>query len=104
MRLRLKDFGPGETIFRMGDPGGAMMAVLSGSIKVSVCSQDGKEIILAILHPNDIIGEIAILDGRERTADAVALTRAQLAILDRRDVMAFFEAHPRTWARIVEVL
>ena len=74
MRLRLKRFASGETLFRMGDPGEAMMAVVSGSIKVSVSSLDGKEIILAILHPNDIIGEIAILDGRERTADAVALT------------------------------
>jgi len=104
IRLRFKNFGPGETIFRMGDPGEAMMAVLSGSIKVSVSSLDGKEITLAILHPNDIIGEIAILDGRERTADAVALTEAHLAILDRRDVMAFFDAHPRMWARIVDVL
>jgi CRP/FNR family transcriptional regulator, cyclic AMP receptor protein len=103
-RLRLKNFGPGETIFRMGDPGEAMMAVLSGSIKVSVSSPEGKEIILAILHPNDIIGEIAILDGRERTADAVALTEAQLAFLDRRDVIAFFDAHPRMWIRIVDVL
>jgi CRP/FNR family transcriptional regulator, cyclic AMP receptor protein len=103
-RLRLKNFGPGETIFRMGDPGEAMMAVVSGSIKISVSSQDGKEIILAILHPNDIIGEIAILDGRERTADAVALTAAHLAILERRDVTAFFDAHPRRWPRIVDVL
>jgi CRP/FNR family transcriptional regulator, cyclic AMP receptor protein len=104
MRLRLTNFGPGETIFRMGDPGEAMMAVVSGSIKISLSTQDGKEIILAILHPNDIIGEIAILDGRERTADAVALTGARVAILDRRDVMAFFDAHPRMWPRIVDVL
>lgn len=104
MRLHLKRFAPGETLFRMGDPGEAMMAVVSGSIKVSVSSLDGKEIILAILHPNDIIGEIAILDGRERTADAVALTAAHVAVLNRRDVMAFFDAHPRMWARIVDVL
>ena len=104
MRLRFKNFAPGETIFRMGDPGEAMMAVLSGAIKVSVSSEDGNEIILAVLHPNDIIGEVAILDGRERTADATALTEAHLAILDRRDVMAFFDAHPRMWARIVDVL
>ena len=71
MRLRFKNFSPGETIFRMGDPGEAMMAVLSGAIKVSVSSEDGNEIILAVLHPNDIIGEVAILDGRERTADHV---------------------------------
>jgi len=104
MRLHLKHFASGETIFRMGDAGETMMAVLSGTIKVSVSSQDGNEIILAILHPNDIIGEIAILDGRERTADATALTDAHLAILDRRDVIAFFDAHPRMWARIVDVL
>jgi CRP-like cAMP-binding protein len=103
-RLRLKHYEPGETIFRMADPGEAIMAVVSGSIKISVSSQDGKEIILAILHPNDIIGEIAVLDGRARTADAVALTAAHLGILDRRDVMAFFDAHPRMWPRIVEVL
>ena len=80
------------------------MAVLSGDVRISVPSTDGREIVLAILHENEYFGEIAMLDGKERTADARALTSCTLAILERRDVLALFERHPGAWARMVEVL
>ena len=56
----------------MGSLGNSMMAVLSGDVRISVPSADGREIVLAILHENEYFGEIAMLDGKERTADARA--------------------------------
>jgi CRP/FNR family transcriptional regulator, cyclic AMP receptor protein len=103
-RARLRRFGAGETIFLMGSPGDSMMAVLSGNVRISVPAVDGREIVLAILHENEVFGEIAMLDGKERTADARALTACTLAILERRDVLAFMERHPSAWLRLVEVL
>src|SRR5215467_15441512 len=103
-RARLRRFGAGETIFLMGSLGNSMMAVLSGDVRISVPSADGREIVLAILHENEYFGEIAMLDGKERTADARAMTSCTLAILERRDVLALFERHPGAWARMVEVL
>jgi CRP/FNR family transcriptional regulator, cyclic AMP receptor protein len=60
--------------------------------------------VLAILHENEVFGEIAMLDGKERTADARAMTPCTLAILERRDVLAFMDRHPSAWLRLVEVL
>jgi CRP/FNR family cyclic AMP-dependent transcriptional regulator len=103
-RVRLRTYSPGQAIFLMGSPGDSMMAVLSGSVRISVPSPDGKEIVLAILQAGEVFGEIALLDGKERTADAKAMTECSLGILERREVVAFLERHPKTWPKLVEVL
>jgi len=103
-RARVRRFEAGETIFHMGSSGNSMMAVLGGDVRISVPSTDGREIVLAILHENEYFGEIAMLDGKERTADARAMTSCTLAILERRDVLALFERNPGAWAGMVEVL
>src|SRR5262245_13516755 len=103
-RARMRQFAVGEPIFLMGSPGTSMMAVLSGSVRISIPSHEGREIILAMLQPGEVFGEIAVLDGKERTADAHAMTACTLAVLDRRDVLEFLERHPNVWPRVVEVL
>ena len=81
-----------------------MMAVLDGNIRISVPSPEGKEIVLAIMQPGEVFGEIALLDGKERTAEATAMTDCTLAVLERRDVLSFLEGHPSAWPRLVELL
>ncbi|HUK58192.1 MAG TPA: Crp/Fnr family transcriptional regulator [Stellaceae bacterium] len=103
-RAHIRRFAAGDQIFRMGAPGSSMMAVLSGQIRISISSPDGKELLLAVLHPGEVFGEIALLDGKERSADATAMTACSLGVLDRREVMVFLERHPEAWPRIVEVL
>jgi CRP-like cAMP-binding protein len=103
-RSRIRKLVADETVFLMGTPGDSMMAVLSGNVRISVPSPDGKEIVLAMLRPGEIFGEIALLDGKERTADARAATDCSLAILERRDVLSFFDQYPASWQRLVEVL
>lgn len=102
--VRIRTFAAGEKIFLMGSPGDNMMAVVSGNVRISVPSPDGRELLLAILLPGEVFGEIALLDGKPRTADATALTACSLAILDRREILAFFDRHPGAWANIVRVL
>src|SRR5215471_12196380 len=103
-RARTQRYAANESIFLMGSPGDSMVAVLSGTIRISVPSPDGKEIVLAILGPGEICGEIALLDGKERSADARAATDCTVVVLERRDVLAFFGQHPDAWARLIEVL
>lgn len=104
-RAHLRKFNPGDTIFLVGSPGDSMMALLSGCVRISVPSAEGKEIVLAILRPGEIFGEIALLDGKERSAEAKAITEVScLAVLNRRDVMSFLDRHPTAWAALVEVL
>jgi CRP-like cAMP-binding protein len=103
-RAHLRKFDAGDTIFLMDSPGDSMMAILEGNVRISVPSPEGKEIVLAILQPGEVFGEIALLDGKGRTADARGLTACNIAILDRRDVVMFFERNPRAWPKLVEVL
>jgi CRP/FNR family transcriptional regulator, cyclic AMP receptor protein len=103
-RVRVRNYAAGETIFLMGSAGDSMMAVLSGNVRISVPSPDGKEIVLAILQSREVFGEIALLDGKERTADARAMSACSLAILERREVLSFLERYPHVWPKLVAVL
>jgi len=80
-----------------------MMAVLSGSVRISLSSADGREMLLAVLQEGEVFGEIAMLDGKERTADALAVTACDLAVLERRDALNFLESNPKACLRLIEV-
>jgi CRP-like cAMP-binding protein len=67
------------------------MAVLRGTAKMTSVSRDGKEIVLNIMYPGEIFAEIALLDGGERSADAVAMTDCDILVLHRRDFMPILE-------------
>src|SRR6185312_16158822 len=71
-RSRIERCRRGKTIFRRASPGTAMMAVLRGSVKICTVSRGGKEAVLNVIAPGQVFGEIAVLDGGPRTADAVA--------------------------------
>jgi len=103
-RARIRTFEAGDTIFTIGSPGDQMMAVLSGNVRISLPSNDGKELLLAVIHPGEVFGELAVLDGKDRSADAVAESACALAILDRREILSFLERNPAAWLKIVEVL
>ncbi len=94
----------GQMIFSFGSPSDNMMAVLTGTVRISVPAPDGKEFLLALLQPGEIFGELGVLDGKERSADAVADSPCTLAILDRRDILSFLEKHPAAWLKLVIVL
>jgi CRP/FNR family cyclic AMP-dependent transcriptional regulator len=103
-RAHIRRFGPGDTIFLMGALHDSMLAVIDGEVRISVPSADGKEIVLAIVRAGEVFGEIAMLDGKPRSADAKALTSCNVAILHRRDVLAVLARNPTAWLGLVEVL
>ena len=97
-------FTNGQVIFQKGDPGSSMMAVLEGRVRISAYSEDGREIILNMVESGQIFGEIALLDGKQRSADATAMGKTQLLILDRRDFLPFLEDNPKIAVQLIEVL
>ena len=103
-RAHMRTFKAGDTIFLMGALHDSMIAVLNGEVRISMPSADGKEIVLAIVHAGEVFGEIAMLDGKPRSADATALTVCNLAVLNRRDVLDTLERNPTAWLGLVEVL
>jgi CRP-like cAMP-binding protein len=88
----------------MGDPGDSMMALLAGTVRISAPSPTGKEITLGLMQPGEFFGELALLDGNERSADAKAMTNCTLAVLNRRDVLQFLDRNPSSWLNLVEIL
>lgn len=103
-RSRIERCRRGKTIFRRASPGTAMMAVLRGSVKICTVSRNGKEAVLNVIGPGQVFGEIAVLDGGPRTADAVALVESEILVLDRRDFLPVVHAHPELAQRLLKVL
>jgi CRP-like cAMP-binding protein len=94
----------GTTIFAKGDPGTGLMGVLAGTVKVSVASAEGKDIVLNLFHEGEVFGEIALLDGRPRTADATAMSDCELVVIERRDFVPFLSDHPDVMLKFIEIL
>jgi len=89
--VRVESYPAGKEIYAKGSLGRSMMAVLRGRAKMASVSRDGKEIVFNIMHPGEIFGEIALLDGGQRSADAIAMTDCEILVLDRRDFMPLLD-------------
>ncbi len=99
-----RSYKAGETIFLKGSPGTGMMTVVRGTVRVSAPSRQGKEIVLNVMSEGEVFGEIALLDGGERTADCTAISDCELLVLERRDVMAFLESNPKACLKLLETV
>jgi CRP/FNR family transcriptional regulator, cyclic AMP receptor protein len=101
---RVKSYGPGEVVFRHGQPGDGMYGVLAGRVLVDLYSAEGKQLIIDVFGPGAFFGEIALLDGQGRTANAVAHEACELLFLSRREFLPYLERHPRVALRTIELL
>ena len=93
-----------SVIFQKGDPGSSMMAVIRGKVKICTQSIDGKELVLNLINRGGLFGEIALLAGEPRTADAVALEETDLLVLERSRFQPFLSEHPDLALRLIGVL
>ena len=85
----------GTLLFMKGDPGDRLYIIVSGLVRIATISPDGQEITLNLLSDGQMFGEIAILDGGFRTADATAVEETQLLAIERRDLTALLVESPR---------
>src|SRR5216110_960383 len=92
--LRTRQAAAGTALFRAGDKGDAMYLIESGRIRISISDEDKKEIVLAELARGDFFGEMAIIDGKQRSADAGVIEEARLAVLSREDFLRFIRNNP----------
>jgi len=93
-----------ETLFLKGDPGDALYGVLAGRVRISASAASGKEIILSIVEPGDVFGEIALLDGMDRTADATAVGATELFRINRREFMEFLHSQPKLATHLLRMV
>jgi CRP-like cAMP-binding protein len=103
-RGHIKQYATGDVICRRQERGDTLMVIVTGRIKVMSNTVDGKEIVLNFLGPGDTTGEIAVLDGRQRTADVVALEKSEVFLVHSRDLLPLLIAHPQALLEVVQVL
>ena len=94
----------GQTLFVKGDPGDALYGVRRGQIRIETGTTAGERLTIEVFGAGDLFGEIAVLDGRPRTADAVAQEDAELFVLPRADFLKTLESDGRLAIRIIELL
>ena len=92
--LTLKMVSAGTQLFHKGESGDAMYLIESGRVRISITDDDSKEVTLAELAQGDFFGEMALIDGRQRSADAKVYEEARLAVLSRAEFIAFVRSNP----------
>jgi CRP/FNR family transcriptional regulator, cyclic AMP receptor protein len=103
-RAHVKRYGKGETIVTRDDAGESLMLLLGGRAKISNITSDAREIVLNFLGKGDVIGEITILDGAPRTANAVAIEDTEALVLYRRDLLPVLPKNPDAMLELIQIL
>jgi CRP/FNR family cyclic AMP-dependent transcriptional regulator len=93
-----------EELFHKGDPATQVYVVASGRLKVTVASGDGGELVLNLLDAGQVVGELPLLLGGERTASVVALEPSELVVLERREFLRFLREHPEASVELLTVM
>jgi CRP-like cAMP-binding protein len=89
-----KSWASGATIFQRGDEGDGMIVVTDGRVRLSLLAHNGREISLKHAGPGEILGEIALLDGGPRSADATAMTRTHGSFVPRAGFQRLIDRRP----------
>lgn len=100
----IRRFASDETIFKRGDVAAHMMVVVSGRVQISSPSHEGDKIIFATMSPGDVFGEVALIDGHERSTDAIATEATELLVLQRDDFIRTLEHNPKLAIDLLRVL
>lgn len=90
-----KSCAPNQVILVEEESGQFLFIIKRGSVKVSHLSEDGREVMLSILNVGDFFGEMALLDGRGRSANVTALVETELLVLRRADFLGLLEEYPQ---------
>lgn len=103
-RAQVQKFAKGETLCHQGDAGDSLMIVLSGSLKVTTVTPEAKDVVLGFLKAGALLGEIAAIDGRQRTASVVALEASEVVAIYRRDLLPVLRQNPDAMFALLEGL
>ncbi|MGY3620192.1 CRP/FNR family cyclic AMP-dependent transcriptional regulator [Bradyrhizobium sp. USDA 10063] len=94
----------GEVLFQKGDAGDALFGVRRGQVRIETGASNGSRPTLNFMGPGDLFGEVAVLDGQDRTADATAGDASELFVLRREDFLNFLEREPKVAVKLIELL
>jgi CRP-like cAMP-binding protein len=99
-----RPYAEGALIFSQGDAGDALYGVITGRVRISASGPDGREMFLNIMEPGDTFGEIALLDGNPRTANASTTAASELLLIPRDAFMLLLQREPRLAQHLLRLL
>jgi CRP-like cAMP-binding protein len=102
--LRPRSFSKNEVIFLKGDSGLGLYLIRRGRVKICVVDRLGAELVFTFLSQGDMLGEIALLDGKPRSATAIAVEKTDTLYLDRHEFINFLQDSPKAGIGIIEML
>lgn len=103
-RVRQRRYKEGDTIFHRNDPGVALYMIISGKVKIHNETTDGTDCIIAILSEGEFFGELAVIDGNERSADASTIEPTELLMLTKDDLHDILQRYPRMSLSLLSTL
>ncbi|MBA4181667.1 MAG: Crp/Fnr family transcriptional regulator [Anaerolinea sp.] len=101
---RVRRFPAGTAIFHEGDPGDSLHVVVEGQVRITVLSGSGSEATVAMVDTGDCFGELALLDGKPRSATATAVTATRTFVVTRNDFVAWLKDRPGAALALLETL
>ncbi len=102
--MREVSFDAGQIVFGRGDPGRDIYLVTHGRVRLSVLTAEGRELSFAHAEPGQVFGEIAVLDGGMRTADATAVTKVVSQTLSKQALVRLIETRPVVREAVIRFL
>ena len=102
--IKLQRLKKGEILFNKGGAGDALYIIKKGRIKIFLSSHAGDEVLLTIFSEADFFGEMALLDGMPRSADAVAIEPTELLLLNRNDFISFLNHNSNAVQAVLQSL
>jgi uncharacterized membrane protein len=99
-----RHYPAGATIFRDGEPSGAMYVIRAGEVELWLFDEDKNRVVLATFGAGEFFGELALLDEEPRTATATTLTDTDVLVVDREDLRILFSKKPDAALDVLTVL
>jgi len=102
--IELRRYRARQTIVWEGEGGGSLFHVLSGYLKATTAGADGQELLLSIMGPGEVFGELSLLDGQPRSASVTTLEAVHVATLDRAPFLQLLERSPKLASSLLSVI
>ena len=99
-----RTFEPDDVIVKQGNPGIGLFIIVEGKVKIVKINEQGEHLELATHGPGEVIGEMSVLDGANRSADVVAVEPTRCLVLSAWDFKSFMESHPEVALDILFVV
>jgi CRP/FNR family transcriptional regulator len=103
-KMRPKHFARDEVVFHNDDPAGHVFLITSGTVKVSIPDEQGREVVVALQRGGDVFGELALFDESPRSATVSAITETHTLALARQDFLGALERNPEAMRGMLALL